>query len=164
MTPTGPSRIIRARRYVSAPAGLYPPPVPVGGTPAVQAAAQAAATIEAPVADAATIRASADDLAAVGAPRTQAPAPAAVVTPATGRRSPLRRILAMLAGGLIGGSVGVAVGAALLALQDAPRWLDRLSDPRVLWNSADDPIVIGSVAAVVAGFALIGVLWPLRRG
>ena len=158
MTPPDAAGIIRARRYVSAPAGTYAPPVPVAVEPVSGVAPPA------PPADAATVLAPAEQLAAMADPAAAPAAPAGPTSPAPGRRrSRGARIVAMLAGGMFGAALGVAVGAALLALQDAPRWLERISDPRALWQSADDPIVIASVGAVVAGFALIGLLWPLRH-
>jgi hypothetical protein len=70
----------------------------------------------------------------------------------------------MLIGALFGGVLGVAAALLLVASLDPPRWMERVSDPVALWYETTDPTVLGAAAAVVAGCALIGALFPLRRG
>lgn len=89
---------------------------------------------------------------------------AAAVEPdeALPRLSPIRRVAAILVGGIFGALVGVTAGLVLLALLDPPRWLERISNPEALWLETSDPLSRGSAIALVAGFTLVGALLPLR--
>ncbi len=78
------------------------------------------------------------------------------------RLSPIRRVAAILGGGMVGAMVGVTAGLVLLALLDPPHWLERISNPEALWLETSDPLSRGSAIALVAGFTLVGALLPLR--
>lgn len=78
------------------------------------------------------------------------------------RMSPVRRLAAILGGGMVGALVGVTAGLVLLALLDPPHWLERISNPEALWLETSDPLSRGSAIALVAGFTLVGALLPLR--
>ena len=175
---------IRARRYVSAPAGSYPParregrrrPVPSaepvgfsvedfdhedrGPEPMLMVAADDPMPSERIVAEPPPSERASDDL---HAPLSVAALPESEVGARRGGDSSRGiRPLVILSSGLVGVLLGALAGLALLAYMEPARWMERFLDPVGLWNSADDPLIRASAIMIVVGCGLIGALLPLR--
>ena len=179
---------LRQRRYVSAPAGSYPEPVPpreqrsAGAVAAVGVADEAAAAPpdEAPLASQAAR--SGPGLEAIGTPvalpSAHFPDPEMEddsKTATRGRRRARSPLAGMMLGGLLGLALGVLAGLLLLALTEGDgTWSQRLadfgvlyqqiSDPAGLWAAVGDPLIRMSAVLVAAGFLLLGVGWGGRIG
>ncbi|GEM_PF-3407157 len=173
--------VIRTKRYVSAPAGVYPAPIPAAKP--VQDDAQEALRSVVPAFEqqsAGTAAARVKEREVGGpAPLPERPAPsspsaastaAAKTAPnpvATSRSAPVqksheeavvmpRRLPRIIGGALSGGVLGAAVGLLLLAVTNPAMPLERLSEPLRLWNETPDPLMQIGAGALTVGFILLG--------
>jgi hypothetical protein len=164
-------QIVRASRYVSAPLGAYPAPVPAGSTEldpvapldridpsatVAMSAASASAAVghKAAAAEESESRGIADDsLPTERHPDLLSERWAEPSTPAIPRGFVW---LARLIGLIFGAVVGVGVGLSLAAVSRGGPFLAQVSRPLELWRSIDDPVIIASICLVAAGCVLLG--------
>ena len=182
--------IIRARRYVSAPAGTYPEPL----GPAPSRAASAPSAVEDPFlgvsepADASVEDQHGPEPLLMGSAAGGAPSGVIVEdlgfdesaddgdlpllsgpvddeapeAAAQGSSSRASGGLVILVSGLVGVVIGAIAGLALLAFMEPAQWMERFLDPIGLWTSTPDPLIRASAIMIVVGCGLIGALLPLR--
>lgn len=72
------------------------------------------------------------------------------------------RGVVILFSGLVGIVLGAMAGLALLAFMEPAQWMERFLDPIGLWTSTADPLIRTSAIMIVVGCGLIGALLPLR--
>lgn len=169
--------IIRTRRYVSAPSGVYPAAVaprrvgPLIAPPAPSPATATSMVVERPEPIAQPpIVVSAAPLALPDLEPIEAAAPwslpelDAVATPLPQATVVPHRVsfLRTLVGAVLGGTLGCMIALILLALSDAEQLLPLLREPLTLWHSVEHPMVRVSALAVALGFLLLGVVVARR--
>jgi len=154
-------RVIRARRYVSAPPGTYPAPVPA--VPETEGAAAPAAEVPASPADEPAVPTAAaapvpGPAAAEAAPRVPEPDP--------GEEAGLARSPGwggVLLGTLVGAVVGLSLGMILVAFFGGCEPSLAWTDPLAVWRTVTDPVIRFSGILVATGCALLGAALGGRR-
>ncbi len=164
MTETSTRRgVVRTRRYVSAPAGTYPAPVP-----AVLEAEEVPASIpEDPPARAATP--GPPPVAPISPP--EAPAGTGESTPGTAEGTSREEAAVVrspgwggvLLGALVGTVIGVSLGMILVAFFGGCEPSLAWTDPLAVWRTVTDPVIRFSGMLVAAGCALLGAALGGRR-
>ena len=159
---TARGRVIRTRRYVSAPAGAYPAPVPAvldaedgGPVPGEEKALPRVLDATPPASPAPPVE---EPLGA------EIPSGAAERTPREepgGERSPGWG--GVLLGTLVGGVVGVSLGMILVAFFGGCEPSLAWTDPLAVWHTVTDPVIRFSGVLVAAGCALLGAALGGRR-
>ena len=150
--PTPAGGIVRARRYVSAPAGTYPAPVPPrpavarGQAPPFPGEEPPAAPLPEPAPA---------EAAHVAAPILPANEPAA----APARTGWGGLLLGMLVGAVVGSSAGLLLVAFFGGCEPSLAW----TDPLAVWRTVSDPVIRFSGILVAVGCALLGAALGGRR-
>ena len=155
--------IIRARRYVSAPAGCYPAPVPPR-PPEEQVAAPGEP--EVPTGGVGAGGPGTTEVAAAGAaaaPMEAVPGPPAVPVPRREGAGSGPGWGGLLLGAAVGAVIGVSLGLILVAFFGGCEPSLAWTDPLAVWDTVTDPVLRFSGLLVATGCTLLGAALGARR-